>query len=121
MNWLDMKEVAAALLLEKDALHIYAAFVIQVIAALLVRRPLSHWLPWLVVLGFALFNESLDMLLGEEASIKPWQMRGAAHDLVNTMLLPTVLLLLCRYRPGLFAAPDVPLGRQMEAECQPTA
>ena len=89
MNWLDMKRVAAALLLEKDALHIYAAFAIQLIAALSLRKRLSQWLPWLVVLGFALFNESLDILLGEEASIKPWQIQGAAHDLVNTCLLYT--------------------------------
>jgi len=104
MTWLGLKGVAVALLLEKDALHIYAAFVIQVATALIARRRLSDWRPWLIVLGFALFNEFLDLLLGEEERIKPWQVRGAVHDLVNTMLLPTVLLLLCRYRPELFAS-----------------
>ncbi len=104
MDWLGLKGVAATLLLEKDALHVYAAFAIQVAAALVMRKSLGHWGPWLMVLGFALINESLDMLLGEEASIKPWQVRGAAHDLVNTMVLPTALLILSRFRPGLFSA-----------------
>jgi len=104
MDWLGLKGVAATLLLEKDALHVYAAFVIQVGTAVIARKSLGNWLPWLAVLGFATLNESLDVLLGEEASVKPWQMRGAAHDLVNTMILPTALLVLSRFRPGLFSA-----------------
>jgi len=99
-----IKGMAATLVFEKDALHTYAAFVIQVAAATLAGGSLRHWRPWLIVLGFALLNESLDILLGEEARIKAWQVQGAVHDLVNTMVLPSALLLLCRYRPGLFSS-----------------
>lgn len=104
MDWMGLKDLAADLLIAKDALHIYLAFVIQVSAAALFRKPLSSGLPWLTVLLFELVNEGLDMWLGEELHLKQWQIVGAAHDLINTMILPTVLLLLCRYAPGLFRA-----------------
>jgi hypothetical protein len=42
------------------------------------------------------------MWLGEEAHLKQWQFDGAKHDIINTMILPTALLLLCRYSPRLF-------------------
>ena len=105
MDWMGMKGLAATLVLEEDALHIYAAFAIQLAVAVITRKSLGHPLPWLAVFGFELINEFLDVILGEEAIVKPWQLWGAAHDLVNTMALPTTLLLLCRYRPSLFAAP----------------
>lgn len=97
-----MKDLAADLLIAKDALHIYVAFVIQISAAALFRKPLSSGLPWIVVLLFVMVNEGLDMWFGEERQLKQWQIEGAAHDLVNTMILPTALLLLCRYAPELF-------------------
>ena len=102
MDWMGMKDLAADLLIAKDALHIYLAFVIQVSAAAIFRKSLASGLPWLVVLLFELVNEGLDMWLGEELQLKQWQFDGAAHDLMNTMILPTALLLLCRYAPGLF-------------------
>ena len=97
-----MKDLAAELLIAKDALHIYLAFIIQVGAATVFRKSLASLLPWVVVLLFELVNEGLDMWLGEEPQLKQWQLAGAAHDLANTMILPTALLLLCRYAPGLF-------------------
>jgi hypothetical protein len=57
------------------------------------------------VLIAKLANESLDMLLGDEAEIQRWQLIGARHDLRNTMILPTALLLLRLYAPRLFMAP----------------
>ncbi len=32
-----------------------------------------------------------------------WQVVSAVHDIINAMILPTVLLMLCRHAPGLFA------------------
>jgi hypothetical protein len=104
MHWTVVKDLAADLLIAKDALHIYLAFVIQIGAAAALRKPLSNPLPWLTVLAFELVNEGLDMWLGEEAHLKQWQFDGAKHDIVNTMILPTALLLLCRYAPRLFSA-----------------
>lgn len=102
MDWMGLKGLAEAVAVQKDALHIYAGFLIQVLAALLFRRPLGHWLPWVAVLGVELANEAMDFRFGEEARYQEWQWLGARHDLINTMILPTLLLLLCRYAPGLF-------------------
>jgi hypothetical protein len=108
MNWLGLKNEAAHMLLEKDALHIYGALIVQVGAARIFRRTLGHGLPWLCVLGVELINEFLDVILGEEAQLMPWQVVSAAHDILNTMILPTVLLLLCRRAPRLLSSPTAP-------------
>jgi len=102
MHWNVMKDLAAELFIAKDALHIYFAFVVQIAAAVIFRKSLASFLPWLTVLAFELVNEGLDMWLGEEAHLKQWQYDGARHDIINTMILPTALLLLCRYSPRLF-------------------
>ena len=103
MNWLEIKDYAASLILEKDALHIYAAVAIQVGVARLTGRSLGHWLPWLCVLALEAANEILDIVLGQEVSLKAWQVDGALHDALNTMLMPSLLLLLCRRAPHLVA------------------
>ena len=102
MDWMGLKGLAAELGLAKDALHIYGAVAIQIVSALLLRRSLARWLPWFAVLLAALLIEGGDMWFGEEARIQQWQIDGAKHDLLNTMVLPTVLLLLVRYAPSLF-------------------
>ena len=102
MDWMGLKGLAADLSVEKDALHIYAAFAVQAGAAALLRTSLARWLPWFVVLAVELANEWMDVWFGEEAHIQQWQLDGARHDLINTMILPTVILLLARYAPGLF-------------------
>lgn len=102
MDWLSLKAEAARMLFEKDALHIYAALLIQVLAAKLSRRSLGHVLPWLVVFGLELVNEMIDILRGGEPELRPWQVVGGLHDVINTLLLPSVLLLLVRYAGELF-------------------
>ena len=102
MHWNVMKDLAAELLIAKDALHIYIAFAIQISSAVIFRKSLKDVLPWVTVLAFELVNEGLDMWLGEEAHLKQWQFDGAKHDILNTMILPTALLLLCRFAPRLF-------------------
>jgi len=102
---MGVKELAGQLGLEKDALHVYGAVLIQILSAAALRRPLSSWIPWLVVLGAALLNEYFDIRFGEEAQVQEWQLMGARHDILNTMVLPTLLVLLCRFAPFLFARP----------------
>ena len=36
---------------------------------------------------------------------EPWEIDAGLHDLWNTMLLPSLLLLLARFAPGLVAPP----------------
>ena len=102
MDWTGLKGLAADLSVEKDALHVYAAFIIQVGAAMLFRTSLARWLPWFTVLVVELANEGMDIWFGEEAHVQQWQLNGARHDIINTMVLPTLLLLLARYAPSLF-------------------
>ena len=102
MDWLSLKNEAERMLLEKDALHIYAALLIQVISAKLSSRSLGHALPWLWVLALELINEVLDLGRGMEPVVRPWQVVSGVHDIINTMILPTVLLMLCRRDPTLF-------------------
>lgn len=104
LDWLAIKVQATQIAaLERDALHIYAAVFIQFAVALMIRRPLSHPLPWFAVLLAALVNEWADLTFEvwpEGDRDRQWT--ESAHDLVNTILLPTVLLLLARYAPSLF-------------------
>jgi len=102
MDWMGLKGLGSDLGLAKDALHIYGAVAIQIAVALLFRRSLANWLPWLFVLLAALLIEGGDMWFGEEAHVQQWQIDGAKHDMLNTMVLPTVLLVLTRYAPSLF-------------------
>ena len=104
LDWQQIKETIASYTgLERDALHIYAALLVQVGAALVLRRRLSHWLPWVAVLVFAVGNEWLDTY-GDDL-VEQWELDASLHDLWNTMLLPTLLLLLAPFAPRLFAAP----------------
>lgn len=102
MLWLSLKNSVADFTVHKDALHIYAALVVQIGAALLTRRPISSMIPWFAVLAAELANEALDLLMENEPYIHQWQVVGSLHDLLNTMVLPTALLLLARYLPSVF-------------------
>ena len=102
MDWLWLKQQVSDLTVAKDALHVYGAFVVQVLAALVTRRTLASPIPWLAVLAAIVLNEALDLIFEKEPYIHRWQIEGAIHDLINTMVLPTLLLLLARFAPGLF-------------------
>ena len=101
MDWNGLKDEVARLLLEKDALHIYAAVLIQLAAARWTGRTLGHLLPWGAVFAVELLNEVVDLARGGEPRLMPWQVVGGVHDIINTMILPTLLLFLCRHAPHL--------------------
>lgn len=103
MEWGTFKQIITDFTVEKDALHVYAAVCTQFMAAYLLRRPISSVWPWIIVLGLSLVNEFLDVMLGDEPRVQAWQVAGAAHDLLNGMLLPTMLVVLVRAAPFLFA------------------
>jgi len=98
-DWLQFKsQIVAAIGLDRDALHIYASVLIQFAVAAVARRSLGDWLPWLAVLAAACVNEVLDV------RVELWpdaymQAGKAVHDIVNSMLLPTVLLAAVRWFP----------------------
>ena len=85
----------------RDALHVIAGVVFLLVAAALVRKPVSNIWPWLIVLALAIVNEFLDLW------IQRWPNPGiqygeSAKDLILTMALPTLLMLSARLAPGLY-------------------
>jgi len=105
MEWVEFKEYLSQVTdLDQDSLHVYAALLIQLGAAALLRRPVAHPAPWLAVLAVLTVNEAIDLGAGGRG-IEPWQILGGLRDLLNTMALPTVLLLAARYTPGLLTGP----------------
>jgi hypothetical protein len=100
---LDWEQVKSAISLwtglERDALHIYAALLLQIGAAAILRRTLASPWPWLVVLVFAIGNEVLDIF--RDGGLEDWERAASLHDLWNTMVAPTLLALLVRFAPRL--------------------
>ncbi|HYJ29898.1 MAG TPA: hypothetical protein VEW25_06100 [Allosphingosinicella sp.] len=97
MSWYDFKDLIGDYTgLERDALHIHAALFLYLIAMGLFRQSRRSRIPWLIVFFAELANEGHDVYYnwGEDPD---WILEGAVKDLWNTLLWPTVLLLVGRY------------------------
>lgn len=81
--------------LAKDALHVHVGLIIFFAAALLFRWPLRSWKPWAAALAATLAGEAWDLWdsFADGRRIIP---SGNWKDLWNTMLWPTMILLLAR-------------------------
>jgi hypothetical protein len=82
--------------LARDVLHIYVALIVFFGSCLLFKWKVGHWKPWIAVLVATLFNEAWDFhdRLVRHTSMYLW---GNVHDILNTMLMPTVLMLAARH------------------------
>jgi hypothetical protein len=80
----------------KDALHIHIGLAIFLGVALVFRRPLASWLPWLALLAFELANELMDVFYWNGRGIG-FDLGDSPKDVVNTMFWPTVVLLVARW------------------------
>jgi hypothetical protein len=101
MNWYQVKECLEQFTgLDMDALHVHAGVLGQIAAALVLRRSLASPWPWLAVLVAALGNEWFDLHY-EIWPTRPQQYAESIRDLWNTMLLPTLLMVLARWAPRL--------------------
>ncbi|HEX8639921.1 MAG TPA: hypothetical protein VF704_02080 [Allosphingosinicella sp.] len=113
MNWIEFKLYLSQVTdLDQDALHIYAAVLIQLGAAFLFRRALASVIPWLAVWVVLLVNEAADLWLPGEW-IGQWQVVAGVRDSWNTMALPTLLWLLANHAPALLT------GRAVKPEADP--
>ena len=102
MDWYGVKEWLEYWSgLDMDSLHVHAGVLGQLGAALVLRRPIRSVVPWLLVLAAALANEAYDFQY-EIWPDRSAQLDGGIRDIWNTMLLPTVLLLLARFYPRVF-------------------
>ena len=87
----------SAVSLQKDALHVYVGLAVMLATALVLRKPLSSPLPWLVAAAAAMAGETWD-LWDDHAAGRAFALGASLHDLVNTLFWPTVLLILARWR-----------------------
>jgi hypothetical protein len=83
--------------LERDALHIHGALLLYILAMAVFRQSRRSRFPWLVVLAAELANEAYDLTRGSEGDSDEEALAGSLKDLWNTMLWPSVLLLVGRY------------------------
>lgn len=90
-----------ALPVSNDSLHVIFGALVLLALALLLRRPVTSWAPWLGLLAFALWNEAVDLWV-EQWPDPAMQYGEGAWDLGLTMLLPTLLLAAARLPPGIF-------------------
>jgi hypothetical protein len=84
-----------------DSLHVIVGVLIWLAFALLLRRPVTSWKPWLWLLAIILWNETVDLWM--EQWPDPGQQYGeGAKDVIVTMLVPTLIMFAARLRPDLF-------------------
>jgi hypothetical protein len=81
--------------LAKDALHVHIGLLLFVASALIFRWGIRSWKPWLLVLAATLIGEAWDLRDSHvyHTRIDLW---ANFHDVWNTMLWPSLLLVLAR-------------------------
>lgn len=90
-----------ALAINHNSLHIFVGVLLWIAVGLILRRPLTSWVPWLWVLAAILWNETVDLWI--EQWPDPGQQYGeGAKDVLLTMFVPTVIMFAVRLRPDLF-------------------
>ncbi len=82
-----------------DALHVLVGVALQLGIAALLRRSIRSFWPWLIVLALELGNEWADLAI-ERWPVPAEQYGEGMKDILLTMALPTLLLLVARFRPG---------------------
>jgi hypothetical protein len=101
VDWHHIKEwLTHAIGLNQDALHVYSGVFLQIGAAILLRKSLKSPWPWLAVAGVEFANEVYDYTY-EVWPNRDIQLAEGLRDMWNTMVLPTLLLVLARYAPRL--------------------
>jgi hypothetical protein len=79
----------AVLPLTKDAIHVYIGFVLLLVALIVFRRRLSSYQALIPGLLVSLLMEYFDLRDG-------YSLGASVHDIINTNLLPFVLVTLAR-------------------------
>ena len=81
--------VLAVIPLTKDAIHVYIGFLCLLVGLVVFRRRLSSWQALIPGLLVSLLLEVFDLRDGYSVS-------ASVHDIVNTNLMPAVLVILAR-------------------------
>ena len=86
--------------LSKDALHVHLGLLVFLLAIVIFRRSAASLVPWTCVLVLQLVNEAVDTFHWHNG-VLDFDLRESLKDMVNTMLWPTLLLLLTRFTNAL--------------------
>jgi hypothetical protein len=87
--------------IENDLFHVIAGPLVQFPAALVLRRSVQRFAPWLVVLVLELLNEWHDLVI-ETWPVRYMQYGEGLKDVLLTMMLPTLVLVMTRTYPHWF-------------------
>lgn len=83
--------------LPKDTLHVYIGVLVMLAAALVLRRRVRSWWPFLVVVAVAFIGEMVDVW-DQVRMTDPFIRWGdSVHDILNTCALPLLLTLVARF------------------------
>ncbi len=82
--------------LSKDALHVHVALALFLAVLAFARNRHRLLIAWVCVLLAALIGEAFDMR-DNLATLGRWRWRASLHDILNTMLWPTILAAVVRY------------------------
>ena len=86
-----------------DALHILAGTCLWLFLALLLRRPVTSWVPLAGTLAIVLVNELVDLWV-EIWPVRAMQAGEGAKDVLTTIAIPLLLMLAFRLAPQLAAS-----------------
>ena len=107
-HWNDAKTFIEHMIgFSHDALHVLVGVCLQLLFAALLRMSARSIGPWLMVLALEFANEWSDLYI-EVWPQHAMQWGESAKDVLLTMALPTLLLIVARYRPKLLCG-DNPL------------
>ena len=82
--------------LSPDAVHIHVGVALLFFFAWATKRPLHDWRPWMMMFLLEGINEIVD--LNQKYGSTENNVGESIHDIVNTLFLPTLLLLYYRFR-----------------------
>ena len=85
-----------------DALHVLFGFAIFLLAARLFNQSVASPIPWAAAMLLEIGNEGCDLLIELWPELRS-QLGEAAKDILLTMTLPTLVMLIARWRPCLLA------------------
>jgi hypothetical protein len=104
--------------LSKDALHVHLGLLVFLLAMVIFRRSAASLLPWTCVLVLQLANEAVDTLHWHQG-VLDFDLGDSFKDIINTMLWPTLILLLARFTGLLKRGSDSGNGPDVDAATAP--
>lgn len=107
LGWFDLKMLLErSVAFDSDGLHVLAGILLQLLAAALLRSSVARWWPLLLVVALTLANEAVDLWVEQWPDPElAGQWGESIKDLLLTLTLPTLLMIVARRWPKLFAQP----------------